>query len=125
MERRKALAVAGTTAATVAIVAGSLAANFGLVGADPSPGVGELDAQNVATLVGDAEPTATSTGIDPGVVYQDESVVAPTAATHPGHDRDELDEDHDGHDDNGHDDDDHDDDHHDDHDDDHEDRDDD
>ncbi len=71
MERRKALAVAGTVAGTLAAAGAAMVVNFGLLGAQASE-VGNLDVKGAAALV-PAQTTTSTTEPAPDVtiVYQD------------------------------------------------------
>ena len=59
MERRKALAVAGTVAGTLAAAGAAMAVNFGLLGAQAST-VGNLDVKGAASLAAPATTTTTA-----------------------------------------------------------------
>jgi hypothetical protein len=83
MDRRKAIAIAGTVGVTVAAASAAAFANVSLLSsAGATDGVGELDAENVAGLVEEV-PTSTTledllaTSPDSTVVYVDEYVTAP------------------------------------------------
>lgn len=89
MERRKAIAIAGTVGVSLAAASAAAFANVSLLsGAGATEGVGELDAQNVAGLVEEV-PTSTTledllaTSPDSTVVYVDEYVTAPGGALPP------------------------------------------
>ena len=60
MERRKALAVAGTVAGTLAAAGAAMVVNFGLLGAQASE-VGNLDVKGAAALV--PAPTTTTLSV--------------------------------------------------------------
>lgn len=72
MERRKALVIAGTVTASLAMAGGALAANMGLLGSAGAD-VGKLDANNVSQL---QSPDTTATGPDVTVIVQDVPVPA-------------------------------------------------
>lgn len=57
MDRRKALALAGTIALTLTAAGTATAANLGLLAAESTTPVGQLDARNVASLTDQAPPT--------------------------------------------------------------------
>lgn len=86
MDRRKALAVAGTLALTVTAAATAMAANVGLLRSGSQNSVGKLDAQNVAALTDSLPPPVTDPpsteppSTDPGVEYVDQYVTDPGAA---------------------------------------------
>ncbi|MCB9372110.1 MAG: hypothetical protein H6518_04960 [Microthrixaceae bacterium] len=82
MERRKALAVAGTVAGSLAAAGAAMAVNFGLLGAEAST-VGNLDVKGAAALV----PSTTTTEApapDVTVIYQDVPVPSGGVATTGG-----------------------------------------
>ena len=82
MERRKALAVAGTVAGSLAAAGAAMAVNFGLLGAEAST-VGNLDVKGAAALV----PSTTTTEApapDVTVIYQDVPVPPGGVATTGG-----------------------------------------
>ena len=90
VERRKALAIAGTATATLAAAGVAMAANFGLLGFADSPGpVGKLDAENVSqlldatpsTVAGDPTTTTTTLPPDVQVVYEDIPVPVPAGGS--------------------------------------------
>ena len=72
MERRKALAVAGTVVGTLAAAGAAMIVNFGLLGAQASE-VGNLDVKGAAALA--PAPTTTTSTTEPPpevtIVYQD------------------------------------------------------
>jgi hypothetical protein len=87
MDRRKAVAIAGTVGVTVVAASAAAFANISLLsGAGATDGVGELDAQNVAGLVEEV-PTSTTvedllvSSPESTVVYVDEYVTAPGGPT--------------------------------------------
>lgn len=87
MDRRKAIAVAGTVGVTLAAATAAVFANVSMLsGQDGPDGVGELDAQSVAQLVAE-EPTTTAPAPSaPGeipsttIVYVDEYVTVPAGS---------------------------------------------
>jgi hypothetical protein len=84
MDRRKALAIAGTAAATLVAAGGALAANFGLLStaanADP---VGQLPAK-----AGQTSPATTGAQPSVTVVYEDVYVDGPVSGPNAGTDDD-------------------------------------
>lgn len=80
VERRKALAVAGTVAGTLAAAGAAMAVNFGLLGAQASE-VGNLDVKGAAALVSERSTTST-TESEPEVtvIYQDVPVAGSAAS---------------------------------------------
>jgi hypothetical protein len=79
MERRKALVVAGTLTASMAMAGGALAANMGLLGSAGAD-VGKLDANSVSDLQG----PVTTLGPDVTVIVQDIPAAASTAGSTSG-----------------------------------------
>jgi hypothetical protein len=76
MQRRKALAVAGTIAATVTAAGAAMAVNVGLLGSSgPGSKAGQLDARNVAELSNAVAPPAAPTA--PAVRVVDEYIAVP------------------------------------------------
>ncbi|HEY6533866.1 MAG TPA: hypothetical protein VIY72_16275 [Acidimicrobiales bacterium] len=88
MNRRIALAAAGTAALVLSTGTAAVAANLGILGHGTSEPVGELNAQTVAEL----SPTA---AVEPVVVTVDEIVPIPVADPTPSVGSDDLDDDHD------------------------------
>jgi hypothetical protein len=86
MERRRAVAIAGATSATVFAAVTAIAANFGLLGfgAAGSEPLGKLDAGRVAEVTGVPAGPAPAPGSAPSVVIRYEDVYLPAAASGAG-----------------------------------------